>query len=221
MACNSGPDIIEDGLVLCLDAGNKKSYPGTGTTWTDRSANGYSGTLLNGSTFSSDNRGSIVFDGANDRVNIGASATDLVDNGYAFSICAFVKPNFSNEQRMIFGNANSSRFYIETLQNVFHWGIGGFQNSSTSQASYQANRWYNYCVTYDGNSIARGYLDGVLSDVTQNVTSVVYGGTNLYVGVWQSNLYWKGSIANISVYNRALTADEIRRNYEATVGRYT
>ena len=35
MGCSSGPDIIEDGLVLCLDAGSKRSYPGTGSTWTD------------------------------------------------------------------------------------------------------------------------------------------------------------------------------------------
>ena len=35
MASKSGPDIIEDGLVLCLDAASKRSYPGTGTVWTD------------------------------------------------------------------------------------------------------------------------------------------------------------------------------------------
>jgi hypothetical protein len=34
------PRTITDGLVLCLDAANSKSYPGSGTTWTDLSGNG-------------------------------------------------------------------------------------------------------------------------------------------------------------------------------------
>jgi hypothetical protein len=58
-----GGNIITDGLVLLLDAANSKSYPGTGTTWTDLSRSGNNGTLINGPTFNSGNGGSIVFDG--------------------------------------------------------------------------------------------------------------------------------------------------------------
>ena len=61
-----GPKIVTSGLVLCLDAANKRSYPGTGTTWTDLSGNSNNGTLTNGPTFSAGNQGSIVFDGTND-----------------------------------------------------------------------------------------------------------------------------------------------------------
>ena len=57
--------IVTDGLVLCLDAASKRSYPGTGTVWTDLKG-GNNGTLTNGPTFSSDNGGSIVFDASND-----------------------------------------------------------------------------------------------------------------------------------------------------------
>ena len=32
--------IVQDGLVLNLDAGASTSYPGSGTTWTDLSGNG-------------------------------------------------------------------------------------------------------------------------------------------------------------------------------------
>ena len=67
MSANANPDIVTDNLVLCLDAGDRKSYPGTGTTWTDRSGNA-NGTLINGPTFNSANSGSIVFDGSNDSV---------------------------------------------------------------------------------------------------------------------------------------------------------
>ena len=64
----TGPKIVENGLVLYLDAGNPKSYPGTGSTWYDRTQNGNNGTLVNGPTFNSGNGGNLVFDGVDDNV---------------------------------------------------------------------------------------------------------------------------------------------------------
>ena len=68
MGLAHSPSIVTDGLVLCLDAANTKSYPGSGTTWTDISGKGYDGTLTNGPTFSSNYGGNIVLDGSNDFV---------------------------------------------------------------------------------------------------------------------------------------------------------
>ena len=62
-------DVVEDGLVLYLDAGNNFSYPGSGTTWRDLSGNVNGGTLVNGVGYNSDNGGSLVFDGVIDYVN--------------------------------------------------------------------------------------------------------------------------------------------------------
>ena len=59
MALSHSPKIVTDGLVLCLDAGDGKSYGGSGTTWTDRSGEGNNGTLTNDSTFDSDIGGNI------------------------------------------------------------------------------------------------------------------------------------------------------------------
>ena len=66
MAFNYSPKIVTDGLVLCLDAGNPNSYPGSGNTWKDLSRGRNNGTLVNGPTFSGANGGSLVFDGVND-----------------------------------------------------------------------------------------------------------------------------------------------------------
>ena len=60
-----GPKIVTDGLVLALDAANKKSYPGTGTTWQDLSGNGNDATLVNSPTFGTTNGGRFEFDGTN------------------------------------------------------------------------------------------------------------------------------------------------------------
>ena len=72
MSLFHSPSLVTSGLVLCLDAGNPKSYPGSGTTWTDLSGRGNHGTLVNGPTFNSANGGSIVFDGSNDYVELTA-----------------------------------------------------------------------------------------------------------------------------------------------------
>ena len=57
--------IVKDGLILNLDAGNRYSHPGSGTTWSDLSGNNNNGTLVNGVGYSSSNGGSFVFDGTN------------------------------------------------------------------------------------------------------------------------------------------------------------
>ena len=72
MSASINPDIVTDGLVLCLDAGNSMSYPGSGNTWTDLSGNGNSGTLGN-HIFTSDNKGSISFNGSSTTCLISAS----------------------------------------------------------------------------------------------------------------------------------------------------
>ena len=70
MAFNYSPKIVTDGLVLYLDAANRYSYPGSGTTWSDISRGGNNGTLVNGPTFSTDGGGSIITDGIDDGIFI-------------------------------------------------------------------------------------------------------------------------------------------------------
>jgi len=78
MGLSHSPRIVTNGLVLCLDAGNRQSYPGSGTTWTDLSGNGKNGTLTNGPTYTSANVGAIVFDGVDDYVS--CSASNILNN---------------------------------------------------------------------------------------------------------------------------------------------
>ena len=69
MSLGHGPSIVRNGLVLYLDAANVKSYPGSGTTWTDLSGLGNNGTLTNGPTYNGSNAGNIVLDGTNDSIS--------------------------------------------------------------------------------------------------------------------------------------------------------
>ena len=102
------PRIVTDGLVLALDAGNTKSYPGSGTTWTDLSGRGNTGTLTNGPTYSSANGGSIVFDGTNDHVTMsGNNISGLSAETTDFSICIWVKYNSTASYGAFFAKQNS------------------------------------------------------------------------------------------------------------------
>ena len=61
MAVGYNPRIVTNGLVLCLDAGNTRSYPGSGTTWTNLTNNAV--TTISGTT--SFSTGSLSFNGTN------------------------------------------------------------------------------------------------------------------------------------------------------------
>jgi len=68
MGITYNTSIVRNGLVLHLDAANRKSYPGTGTTWTDLSGLNNNGTLTNGVSYQSVNQGAFNFDGIDDFV---------------------------------------------------------------------------------------------------------------------------------------------------------
>ena len=81
--------IVTDGLVLCLDAADNNSYPGSGNTWTDLSGQGNNGTLVNGPTFNSGNKGSLDFDGTNDHVRI--TSNDWAKSGEDITVLCNLK----------------------------------------------------------------------------------------------------------------------------------
>ena len=116
MSAAGGPDIIEDGLVLALDAGNVKSYPGSGTTWYDKSGNSNDGTLINGPTYSNN---TIVTDGSNDRVEISQSG-DLRTESWTFRFVA-KQISYDGGRRTFFGlsNGGDHAFKVFTWQSCF------------------------------------------------------------------------------------------------------
>ena len=103
MTINYNPSVVTSGLVLCYDAGNPRSYPGSGASWYDASNNGSAGSILNGPTYSSNNLGYFSFDGVNEYVDTGRTATQLgvYDADYTFE--AWVYPTDLTSDRTMFG----------------------------------------------------------------------------------------------------------------------
>jgi len=217
MSLNHSPAIVTDGLVLCLDAANVRSYPGTGTTWTDRSTSGNNGTLTNGPTFDSGNGGSIVLDRANDLVSV--TITKSAD--CTFSTWA-ARPSTSTD--MLFnagGNGSGPDLFF--YQGKISWNTWNGANNPFADIPSNASdgNFHQYVLVNDSSSTAKLYYDGdLLGTATYrsaaSTTKLIIGSA----GPGGTYYNWQGNIANFMLHNRLLTEKEIKQNYISTQGRF-
>ena len=206
-----------NGLVLALDAGNIKSYPGSGTNWTDLIGSGNSGTLVGGPSYGSISGGSIVFDGTNDNVSIGTNGFSFGSSPGTLSAWAKTGDRYSTRTIVSYGNAtsNQARFLGIGASNFYFSGYG----SSISASGLSYDTWFNLVGVYDGTN-ASMYINGAL---VSGPTSMSWNTTASNAGIGKNvnnSEYWKGDVAQVQIYNRALSAAEIQQNYNALKGRY-
>jgi hypothetical protein len=226
MSVAGGPDLIQDGLVLCLDAANTKSYPGSGTSWVDLSGNRNNVTTSGGPTFNSANGGSIVFDGTDDY----ASKTSINVSYLTIDIWARWTQFFSDSNgHALVSNSNSATngylLYQSTTSpynKIQAFVYGSSINAFKSNSTLSTGVWYNIGFTYNG-STNNIYLNGVLDNsVAATVGTIAASSANFIIGATYtigSNPF-NGNVANVKLYNRALSASEILQNYNATKGRF-
>jgi hypothetical protein len=219
MAYFHSPQIVKDGLVLLLDAANTKSYPGSGTTWFDRSGNGNNGTLVNGPTFSSGNGGSIVFDGVNDVVS--TSNNSLFENQGAVSIWVSRSGNNSSQRLIRRLGANTNRFYLFINQGSVS-GVRGGNDERNTSFTFSVNQWIHIVWQWRlSDTLQQIYINGNLNYNGTYVPAVSGGDATFGVAQAEGVETWfGGNVANVQVYNRILTASEILQNYNATKGRF-
>ena len=234
MGISRGPKIVSSGLVLCLDAANKVSYPGSGTVWTDLSGNNNTGTLTNGPTFSAGNQGSIVFDGTNDYIS---TTLQTLNRPFTLSVWA----NFSNLtgfQTFVGQDTSVSiprgRFYFQKAGSTGGGPVQDKVNFSLVKSddslvivntinTVSINVWYNFTVTLSTSSISL-YQNGVIQSTTADSNSLLADNTVILLaaGYYSNNItdFINGKMASVFIYNRELTATEILQNYNATKGRF-
>ena len=220
---NSG-SIVTQNLVLCLDAGNRKSYPGTGTAWTDLSGNGNNGTLTNMEVpgdYSTANGGSLTFDGTDDYVNCGT--INLQQNFsleiWAYHTSSFISTAYFGQGPSGITNQGLHVYYSDYLQRLnFNMWSNDLQISSFP---LRVNGWSCFVFTYNHSTYVKQiYVDGVF---TSTHTGQAYAGSGQFnVGRTFSAgpTYMNGRISIAKVYNRVLTAAEIQQNFIATRSRY-
>jgi hypothetical protein len=223
MSFSNGPTTVTNGLVLALDAADKNSYPGSGTSWFDLSGNTNNGTLTNGPTFNSGNAGSIVFDGVDDYVSCGNNATVQINQG---TISAWVRTSSpgSSFRGIITKQNNYGLFTNDGILVTYDWGNNQTRSTGTNIAD---NNWKNVAMSFTTNTGTPSnnaviYLNGsaVLTTtikILNNDVEVQLARGGLFGG---STQLLNGRIANAQIYNRALSATEILQNYNATKTRF-
>jgi hypothetical protein len=235
MASKSGPDIIEDGLVLCLDAASKRSYPGTGTVWTDlKGSNNGTFTNMNAANFSSANGGSLSFDGSNEYINsglvLGAANTSFTLSAW-IKLTSFNGPNglvvFSN-----YGIVSTTALYAIVANDASNPTSVRVDARSSSNVLVQSNligvsdnTVFNHIsiVRDSSNDLLYLYVNNKNTSIgflgSYDIRSTGSNNGEIFLGR-HLNTYMVGGSASIVAYSRALSADEIRRNYLSTKERF-
>jgi surface protein len=218
-------DIITAGLVMHLDAGNTSSYPGSGTTWKDLSGNGNNGTLVSGVGYNGDNKGSLVFDGINDYVDLGGSLSLKPVNSITVSIWIMFNSLTSNTRAVSDWHqsiiADRWIFYIRNSTTI-EWYLKAGSEGGVSYSPVLLNTWYNFTGTFNGTSqifYVNGQLHNSRSQVGTLDSSSIANPIRIG-GQVSAGGYHNGNISLTSIYNRALTAQEVLQNFNATKGRY-
>jgi hypothetical protein len=213
MAFGNGPRIVTSGLILSLDAGDKNSYPGSGTIWNDLSGNNNSGSLINGPTFNSANGGSIVFDGVNDYVsgNIQNATT------YTINVWAY---NLSNTT--IGGSVISTAISPPSPSTFIQ--IGGDYNPwqfnfSVSNVKATINQWVMLTAIQTATT-QQLYINGVPVINTISNIATTNLGTTYNIGRRTDGVYLNTYVAILQIYNRVFSTTEILQNYNAQKSRF-
>lgn len=224
--------IVTSGLQLYLNAGNSSSYPGTGTTWTDLSTNGYTtSTLLNGVGYSTDGGGTLTFDGNNDYVdtNQSLSSEEFTVGAWFKTSAAGIKMILSKETTA--GWPWNYRIWLNGGTIVGDVAQSGASNVSISSilTNYNNGNWYNVMFSRNDSTL-RLYVNGVeVRNVSDTLTGTVSNSQEVWIGrsaytgggASPTGLYpYSGSISEIMIYDRVLTDAEILQNFDATKIRF-
>lgn len=236
--------IVTDGLVLCLDGANPKSYVSGSTIWNDLTYYKNNGTLTNGPTFDTNNGGYLTFDGTNDYVEFG----DILDLGTnSLTINMWLNLNSKTPLPVFlskaFANVGDYRYAVgldysgSGRLSAFMIGNTGILTevyvAGTTDVSL--NTWFMCTFVFDRNSDIKIYYNGVLENLTfpqgGNATISQWLGQDFQsnnpfrIGCYTAydnvtpNYFTNGKIGVSQVYFKALTPSEVSQNYNALKNR--
>jgi hypothetical protein len=224
MAFHHSPRIITDGLVLSLDAADKNSYIGSGTTWSDLSPNGNDGTL-SAAAIGTDVPGVMDFNGSSEYVTVGAS--NAIVTGTDVSYAVWVKSTDNDSAYLIQmqkGAGSSALTFQLNLSVAGQIGLviwdGSTHNNVTYAAGLNDSTWHHIVATTTSSAQVL-YLDGV-AVATGTRTFVNAASSDLFqIGrIGSGSEYFGGSITGVNVYNRALSTKEVSQNFNAQRSRF-
>lgn len=226
-----GPNIITDGLVLCLDVANSKSYKNT-TTWYDLSDHNNNGTLVNGISKDSSNMGSLILEGTNDYIDMSNDRESLILN-QGGTIEAWVKWNsyngtnwsntvvgkggsgWSSHHYILFKRASTNR-YLFSVSN----GTSYLNGSGPETPDIVLDEWHQIVATWDNDNKSI-YLNGDLEETVSSSIMPIDNKSQVSIGRTGTNGYYlDGNVSIVRMYDRALTSSEVKQNFKSNRDRF-
>ena len=222
MAVAAGPNLIEDGLIFCIDAANPKSYPGSGNIWYDIGSSNSHGTLNNGAILTSNPIQTMTFGGGAQHANFDSFLPTLNQLTYSTE-CYWMRVThtivsgpliwFGSYYNPI-GNFTSGNS-LESIS-IHQSNIRAYYTNGHN--FYTNSDWLNICYVY-GSGFNKIYVNGVDLPLTyetgsSTTTKDPYNASKFIVAKRTSD-NWGGSfdVSSIYFYDRALSANEIQYNY--------
>lgn len=223
MASSIAPNIITEGLQFYLDAANTKSYVSGSTLWTSVTRTNYSATLENGPSFQYNNVGTILFDGTNDYCS-----TNFTGTFSSITIQVWFYRNGNQPSQfsgLVASRGGSGGNTSGLLLNIFgNESLGYNWNDAANTYSWNSglvltNLGWNFLSLVVAPTYATGFLNG--NSATNNVSHSSSNLFNIAIGKdYFTERYVRGNIGSVSIYNVALTPNEVLQNYNSTKGRY-
>ena len=216
MALSHSPSIATSGLIFHIDAANRRSYSGSGVTSYSLVSN-TEGTLVNGTGFSSANTGSFLFDGTNDYLDFASYTPN------ANTVNIWIKFNTLQNGTMVYVGNDSYASGVWSWSFFIYNGAFYFRANPGNFADFTEvpplNVWINYTLVRDnGSGTSLAYKNGTYFGSSSNST-LVNSYPNLRIAK-ASSVYASFNLSLVQIYNRALSATEIKQNFNATRDRY-
>ncbi len=222
---------VRNNLILEYDATDINSYPGTGTSWFDTSGFSNHGILTNGPVFSATGTSSsIAFDGTNDFVNIYYPAQLYTGSPITLSLWAKWITHPTLLYTLVDNNYQTSPgsigFVIQDRQDLgglLEWGAqpGAGITRCLSTSVVGDGKWHHITATNDGATSVL-YIDGIQSGLARTAAGIGSSQPFINLGRWRftQSRYFNGNIADFRIYNRALSAVEVKQNFDYYRTRY-
>jgi hypothetical protein len=233
MGTISGPNNIADGLVLHLDASNKLSYSGSGNTWYDLSAYSNNATFVDSPSSQILPQAYFNFDGVNDYMTIPRSSSispvSAITQEVWFNFAPI--PNTSVFIGLQYGSSYNNTYALFKESSLLYGGVnvsGSLNVIGIGISNISGNKWVHFVHTFDG-STQKLYLDGVLQNSASLSGSIQYDSNNTRIvigaddnGGYNSGTgaFHSGKLNQVKIYNRALSSEEIAKNYISQRKRY-
>ena len=199
MGVSYNSSIVTNGLVLCLDAKNPRSYSGSGSTWYDVSGNGYNCVFSSAPTWNS--AGYFTFNGTSNYGTI----TNTPTINWASAQTILIVMNHTNTSgrtnpwNQAYGGYGTWTHETGSYIN-YYYGNAGLDTTpytSLGSGSTPTNTWYGMCTTRNTSTITWYQNTNVQNSTTNAYGALANTTANIQIGLGYTGVYWAGSISMI------------------------